>query len=115
MVIKRQLLQDPYLNALRRDRIQVSMYLVNGIRLVGVVQSFDAYTVLLKSTGLQAVFKHAISTIVPTREVNMAQEDAGKVPKEGAEDAPPPSPSPVANDKGPRITTKRTRLRSSAA
>ena len=87
------------------------MYLVNGIRLVGVVQSFDAYTVLLEGTGIQAVFKHAISTILPVREVNFAQEDASEISKEGIGEVPP---SPVANDKGPRITTKRARLRSSA-
>lgn len=108
MAIKRQSLQDPFLNALRRDRIQVSMYLVNGIRLVGIVQSFDAYTVLLKDSSAQHVFKHAISTIVPVREVSMTSAEGGETPSSDRETAAPP---PVAAAKGPLITTKRSRLR----
>ena len=71
MTQKGQLLQDPFLNILRKDRIPVSIYLVNGIKLQGQIESFDQYVVLLRNTGTQMVYKHAISTVVPTRAVNM--------------------------------------------
>jgi host factor-I protein len=68
---KGQLLQDPFLNALRREHVPVSIYLVNGIKLQGQVESFDQYVVLLRNTVTQMVYKHAISTIVPGRAVNL--------------------------------------------
>lgn len=64
-------LQDPYLNVLRKERIPVSIYLVNGIKLQGQVESFDQFVVLLKNTVSQMVYKHAISTIVPSRAVRV--------------------------------------------
>jgi len=64
-------LQDPYLNVLRKDRIPVSIYLVNGIKLQGQIESFDQFVVLLKNTVSQMVYKHAISTIVPARAVRV--------------------------------------------
>lgn len=64
---KGQSLQDPFLNALRRERIPVSIYLVNGIKLQGQVESFDQFVILLKNTVSQMVYKHAISTVVPSR------------------------------------------------
>ncbi len=64
-------LQDPYLNALRKERIPVSIYLVNGIKLQGQVESFDQFVVLLKNTVSQMVYKHAISTVVPSRNVRI--------------------------------------------
>ncbi|HNV61046.1 MAG TPA: RNA chaperone Hfq, partial [Rhodoferax sp.] len=69
---KGQLLQDPFLNALRREHVPVSIYLVNGIKLQGQVESFDQYVVLLRNTVTQMVYKHAISTIVPGRAVNLS-------------------------------------------
>ena len=66
---KSQLLQDPFLNALRREHVPVSVYLVNGIKLQGQIESFDQYVVLLRNTVTQMVYKHAISTIVPGRAV----------------------------------------------
>lgn len=63
-------LQDPYLNSLRKEHIRVSIYLINGIKLSGMVASFDQYVVVLKdseSTVNQLIYKHAISTIVPSR------------------------------------------------
>ncbi len=77
---KGQLLQDPFLNALRREHIPVSIYLVNGIKLQGQVESFDQYVVLLKNTVTQMVYKHAISTVVPARPVNLQQEQAADEP-----------------------------------
>jgi host factor-I protein len=69
-------LQDPFLNALRKERIQVSIYLVNGIKLQGVVESFDQYVILLRNTITQMVYKHAISTIVPAKAVTISDEPA---------------------------------------
>lgn len=73
-------LQDPFLNALRKDRTPVSIYLVNGIKLQGQVESFDQFVVLLKNSVSQLVYKHAISTIVPARAVKLprADEDASE-------------------------------------
>ena len=70
-IAKGQTLQDPFLNALRRERIPVSIYLVNGIKLQGQIESFDQFVVLLKNTVSQMVYKHAISTVVPARAVNV--------------------------------------------
>ena len=71
MTQKGQLLQDPFLNILRKDRIPVSIYLVNGIKLQGQIESFAQDVGLLRNTVTQKVYKHAISTVVPTRAVNM--------------------------------------------
>lgn len=72
---KGQMLQDPFLNALRKEHVAVSIYLVNGIKLQGQVDSFDQYVILLKNTVTQMVYKHAISTIVPARMVNIAASE----------------------------------------
>ncbi len=79
---KGQALQDPFLNALRKERIPVSIYLVNGIKLQGQIESFDQFVVLLKNSVSQMVYKHAISTVVPARNVKLsfaapAQEESG--------------------------------------
>ena len=71
-------LQDPFLNGLRKERIPVSIFLVNGIKLQGQVESFDQFVVLLKNSVSQLVYKHAISTIEPTRNISaklMSPED----------------------------------------
>jgi host factor-I protein len=73
---KGQSLQDPFLNALRRERVPVSIYLVNGIKLQGTVESFDQFVVLLRNTVSQMVYKHAISTIVPGRNVRIGEPSA---------------------------------------
>ena len=64
-------LQDPFLNALRKERVPVSIFLVNGIKLQGQVESFDQFVVLLKNSVSQLVYKHAISTIVPARNIKI--------------------------------------------
>ena len=64
-------LQDPFLNVLRKERIPVSIFLVNGIKLQGQIESFDQFVVLLKNTVSQMVYKHAISTVVPARPVRL--------------------------------------------
>jgi host factor-I protein len=68
---KGQMLQEPYLNALRREHVPVSIFLVNGIKLQGQIESFDQFVVLLKNNVSQMVYKHAISTIVPARNVSI--------------------------------------------
>lgn len=72
---KSQSLQDPFLNALRRERVPVAIYLVNGIKLQGVIESFDQFVVLLRNQVSQMVYKHAISTVVPSRPVKPGPED----------------------------------------
>ena len=78
---KGQNLQDPFLNALRKEHVPVSIYLVNGIKLQGKVDSFDQYVIILKNAVSQMVYKHAISTIVPARQVRLSQG-----PEEGGEE-----------------------------
>jgi host factor-I protein len=70
-----QLLQDPFLNVLRKEHIPVSIYLVNGIKLQGNVESFDQYVILLRNTVTQMVYKHAISTVVPARAVSLKADE----------------------------------------
>ena len=73
---KGQLLQYPFLNALRKEHVPVSIYLVNGIKLQGQVESFDQYVVLLRNTSVtQMVYKHAISTVVPARAVSISHDN----------------------------------------
>jgi host factor-I protein len=72
---KGQSLQDPFLNALRREKVPVSIYLVNGIKLQGQIDSFDQFVVLLRNSVNQMVYKHAISTVVPSRNVRLSPGD----------------------------------------
>ena len=72
---KGQSRQDPYLNALRKERVPVSIYLVNGIKLQGQIESFDQFVILLKNSVSQMVYKHAISTVVPARNVRLPRAD----------------------------------------
>lgn len=81
---KGQSLQEPYLNALRRERIPVAIYLVNGIKLQGTIESFDQFVVLLRNAVSQMIYKHAISTVVPTRNIRLAPAQ----PAEGEAAAP---------------------------
>ena len=66
-------LHDPFLNVLRKDKIPVSVFLVNGIKLQGKVESFDQFVIVLKNTVNQMVYKHAISTIVPAQNINLPE------------------------------------------
>jgi host factor-I protein len=77
---KGQSLQDPFLNALRKERVPVSIFLVNGIKLQGQIESFDQFVVLLKNSVSQMVYKHAISTVVPARNVRI--QHANGTPEE---------------------------------
>lgn len=72
---KTQNLQETFLNQLRRDRLPVTMFLMNGFQLHGVVKSFDGFTVVMDSDGKQQlIYKHAISTIVPPRPLDIDGE-----------------------------------------
>lgn len=72
---KTQNLQDTFLNTLRKEHTPVSIFLVNGIKLQGKIDSFDQYVIMLKNTVSQMVYKHAISTIVPGKPVKMLREE----------------------------------------
>jgi host factor-I protein len=85
---KGQSLQDPFLNALRREKVPVSIYLVNGIKLQGLVEAFDQFVILLKNSVSQMVYKHAISTIVPARQVKLnAPDQEESVPETAMEES----------------------------
>ena len=71
---KGAVLQDPFLNELRKEKIPVSIFLTNGIKLQGHITAFDQYIVFLKNHMTQMVFKHAISTVVPGREISTMDE-----------------------------------------
>jgi len=73
---KGQSLQEPFLNALRKEKVPVSIFLVNGIKLQGQIESFDQFVILLKNSVSQMVYKHAISTVVPARNVKIATEES---------------------------------------
>jgi len=79
-------LQDAFLNQVRKENVPVTVFLVNGFQLKGVVRGFDSFTVILESEGRQMmVYKHAISTVSPGRPVSTA----------------PPSQEPRATGQGP--------------
>lgn len=67
-------LQDAFLEALIKEKLNVSVFLVNGIKLHGTVDSFDDQVLMLKSTITQMVYKHAISTVVPSKLITVSDE-----------------------------------------
>jgi host factor-I protein len=67
-------LQNEFLEGLRKESIPVSIFLVNGIKLQGQIDCFDQYVILLKSNSHQAIFKHAISTVVPARDFSLPKQ-----------------------------------------
>ncbi|MEE9596302.1 MAG: RNA chaperone Hfq [Acidiferrobacterales bacterium] len=80
---KGQALQDPFLNTLRKEHVPVSIFLVNGIKLQGQIESFDQFVVLLRNSVSQMIYKHAISTVVPSRAVKLdldGDDDSAKGP-----------------------------------
>ncbi len=68
-------LQDPFLNTLRKEHVSVSVFLKNGIKLQGQIESFDQYAILLRHSVSQLVYKHAVSTIVPSRRITLPKVD----------------------------------------
>lgn len=87
-------LQDPYLNTLRKERISVSIFLMNGIKLQGHIESFDQFVILLKNSTSQMIYKHAISTIVPTQPVKMQRD----FPAKSGDEVEAATAEPVLND-----------------
>ncbi len=77
---KSQNYQDTYLNQLRKEKVPVTVFLTNGVRLKGIIKGFDNFVIIIKETNTMMVYKHAVSTIVPDREVEMPstpQSDEG--------------------------------------
>ncbi len=67
-------LQDQYLNAIRKENIPATFYLMNGFQLKGLIKAFDQYTIILDSDKKQElIFKHAISTIIPTKPIDLME------------------------------------------
>ena len=71
---KAENIQEPFLNALRKEGVPVSIYLVNGIKLQGKIESYDQYIILLKNGNSQIVYKHAVSTIVAEQPVHIERK-----------------------------------------
>jgi host factor-I protein len=67
-------LQDTYLNHLRKDKVPVIIYLTNGVRLKGTIKGFDNFVILLKENTQSLIYKHAVSTIVPEKDVELEFE-----------------------------------------
>jgi host factor-I protein len=80
-------LQDPFLNVLRKEKVPVAIYLVSGIKLQGQIESFDQFVIVLKNTVNQMVYKHAISTVVPGRQIRVPMQGEGS--GDGADDDSP--------------------------
>ena len=75
-------LQDVFLNQLRRERIPVTIHLTNGFQLRGIIKGFDNFVILLESDGKQMmIYKHAISTITPARAVSLSGESTDSADK----------------------------------
>lgn len=68
-------IQDIFLNQLRKEKIPVVIYLTNGVRLKGIIKSFDNFVIILKEAALSLVYKHAISTIIPEKEIEIKIEE----------------------------------------
>ncbi len=87
-------LQDLFLNQVRKENVPVTIYLVSGVQLKGLVRGFDAFTLILESPGkpAQLVYKHAMASVVPARPVGgvLVREDRGE--DRGERPAPPPGP-----------------------
>lgn len=91
-------LQDPFLNLLRKDRVPVNVYLVNGIKLTGQIEAFDQFVIVLKNATSQMVYKHAVSTVQPARRIQMPRygEEEGEARDfEHDDDVQASAPEPV--------------------
>lgn len=73
---KTQNLQDGFLNRVRQEKVPVTMFLMNGFQMRGVVRGFDSFVVILETDGKQQmIYKHAISTVSPSRQIELREED----------------------------------------
>ncbi|MCG6551510.1 MAG: RNA chaperone Hfq [Candidatus Magnetominusculus sp. LBB02] len=68
-------LQDTYLNLLRKEKMPVTVYLINGVKLKGVIKGFDSFVLILKDVRQQLIYKHAISSILPEADINIKDEE----------------------------------------
>ena len=69
-------LQDAFLNKVRRDKVNLTVFLMNGFQMHGVIKSYDGFTVILDSDGKQQlIYNHAISTIIPPKPIDFSPED----------------------------------------
>lgn len=93
-------LQDPFLNALRKEKISVSIYLVNGIKLQGQIEAFDQFAIVLRNTVNQMVYKHAVSTIVPSRAVRLVYSNYNPNHQQGQQASHDDSEDQVGEDFG---------------
>lgn len=97
-------LQDPFLNLLRKDRVPVNVYLVNGIKLTGQIEAFDQFVIVLKNATSQMVYKHAVSTVQPARRIQMPRysdeqgEEREVEQAEGSQDAAPETVEEAADE-----------------
>lgn len=71
-------LQEGFLGELRTEKVPVSVFLVNGIKLHGIIDDFDQSVLMLKNTVTQMVFKHSVSTVVPARMVEFSLDKKAK-------------------------------------
>ena len=71
-------LQDVFLNQMRKEKIPVTMYLVNGARISGIIKGFDNFVILMKQENQQLVYKHAISTIIPEKPIDLLESTEPK-------------------------------------
>ncbi|AGF74459.1 host factor-I protein [Bartonella australis AUST/NH1] len=79
MAERSQHLQDAFLNTVRKQKISLTVFLVNGVKLTGMVTSFDNFCILLRRDGhVQLVYKHAISTIMPGQAVQMFEAEGAE-------------------------------------
>jgi host factor-I protein len=72
---KGQVLQDTYLGTLQKEKVPVSIYLVSGIKLQGQIDDFDQFVIILKNNVSQMIYKHAISTVVPSRNITLKENN----------------------------------------
>ena len=73
---KKGRLQERFLNTIRKEKVRVNIYLVNGVKLEGKIRYFDPYTILLKEGPRQVlIYKHAITTVIPKREIEFELEE----------------------------------------
>lgn len=94
---KGQSLQDPFLNALRREHTCVSIYLVNGIKLQGQIESFDQFVIALKdklTRSNQIVYKHAISSVVPVEKISPQKNNVNNKNRDYSQNTSNTSQSP---------------------
>ena len=96
-----QNIQDTFLNTVRKDKSQITVYLVSGVKLTGRIRSFDKYSVLLENNNQeQLIFKHAISTVVSGKPVLMAEHRHGPVGTVGSVGAAGAGHGPASTGSG---------------